>query len=54
MSDFVEEVACGPETNLASIAQFFSECSQLLADTNADGMVNAFDIDPFVLLRTGW
>jgi hypothetical protein len=31
----------------------YPHCDPLSADINADGAVDAFDIDPFVLLLTG-
>jgi hypothetical protein len=34
-------------------ATAFPGCDPMLADVNADGAVNAFDIDPFVLCLTG-
>ena len=37
----------------AAYAAAWPDCDIMLADCNGDGLVDAFDIDPFVELLTG-
>jgi len=39
-------------TDPAGYAQKFPNCDRMLADCNGDGVVDNFDIDPFVKLLT--
>ena len=40
-------------TDPVGYAAAWPDCDRMLADCNGDGVVDAFDIDPFVELLTG-
>ena len=40
-------------TDQAEYVATYPDCNVMNADTNGDGAINVFDIDPFVNLLTG-